>query len=190
MSIPLTCSGLFPRLNMPGSYYQSASHKIHDVTDQIGWCYEVPDIGTDQFLVSKGKWLGTTGLATCFAICSIGKTNLGTPVLGLCHKSSVVSVEHALQKLKNAMIDREGALKETIETYIVGGEQPSEDNEGTLEEENTILAMAEKENIQGVLFNVAQGEEDGLSVVLTPKNVYVSKNLLFPETEWDAGENL
>jgi hypothetical protein len=170
-------------------YYQSLTNKIRYITNEFCWFYKVPDIGMDRYLVSEGTPLGTGGLGPCFAVCSIGKTSFQTPILGLCHTSSVMPIKDVLHKLKDSMTAK-GAVRNTIETYVIGGEIPSEANDGTLEEEEEIKALAEQENIKGVLFNLAQGEEVPLNVVLTPENVYVSINNLFDSSPIDEGHRI
>lgn len=192
MSIAALERSTFNYLNIPGCGYYSLTNKIRYITNEFCWFYELPNIGLDGFMISDGKPLGTSGLTTCFAICSIGKTVHKASVLGLCHLNIVASGEFAdvLQKLKKEMVDR-GAARETIETYVIGGEAPSsEEHPGTIEFEKEMLDLAAQENIQGVLFNAAQAkgplDEEVLSVVLTPENVFVSKNLLFQSAEETA----
>ena len=153
----------------------------------------VRDIGMDRFLVSDGRPLGTTGVASCFAVCSIGKTVRNTPVLGLCHMSSAAPINPVLKRLKEEMADQKGAIVDSIKTYVVGGEAPSlMVPEGTLDEERDIRAVSVQEKIESVLFNqtLAEDENDSLNVVLTFSAVYVSKKPLFLQTREAAGISL
>jgi hypothetical protein len=171
----------------------ASSEKIRFVAEPAFRFENVPDIGMDRFLVSDGKPLGTSGLGPCFAVCSIGTTRLKTPVLGLCHTSSILSCSDVLQQLKNEMSVRNGALVETIKTYVIGGQGPSvESPTGSLNEERAILKIAESEKIEGVLFNQVRPDDDtdSLCVLLTPQVVYVSKKDLFPVTGEDDGMSI
>jgi hypothetical protein len=148
----------------------------------------VPDVAMDHYIVSNGSYLGTSGVGPCFAICSIGKTSSGTPVLGLCHRQSAPCT-FVVQKLKAEMVKQEHALPDTIKTYIVGGEAPSKESpEGGLGEEQEFLKISEAEKIEGVKFNQTTPEEEiALSVVVTPQRVVVSTNDLFPVTGKEDG---
>jgi hypothetical protein len=91
------------------------------------------------------------------------------------------------------MVTQEGAVMETIKTYIIGGEEPAEESpEGTLNDEREVLKIAASEKIEGVLFNQAEPDDDmeSLSVVLTPELIYVSKEDLFHVTGSDDGISL
>ncbi len=170
-----------------------ASKKIQQVVDGSVFFKNIPDIGMDRFLVSKGEPLGTCGLGPCFAVCCIGKTHIGTPVLALCHKSSLNPFRYVFQRIKCEMIDQEGAEEDTIESYVIGGQLPSEMSpEGTIAEEEEVTSMMVSEGIKEVLFNqtLAENEEDALSIVVTPEKVYVSNNPLFPEEGKDVGISL
>jgi hypothetical protein len=171
----------------------ASSKKINIMPKPPFQFWKVPDIGMDQFLVSKGTPLGTRGLGPCFAICSIGISRFGSPVLGLCHMSSCSTCRDVLQRLKAEMEHREAAVVETIKTYVVGGIGPSEESpEGTLNEESEILAIADSEKIEGVLFNQVKADDDmdSLRVVLTRDCVYVSKKDLFHVTGRDDGMSI
>lgn len=98
----------------------------------------------------------------------------------------IVDVLHIL---KDSMV-KKGADEDTIETYLIGGEMPSKYNEGTLDEEEQIKALAQRENIKGYLFNLAVGEDTGLDVLLTAEKIYVTTSCLFSQLDADAGKNL
>ena len=174
----------------------TSSRTIQYVVKKQIFFENIPDIGMDRFLVSRGDLLGTSGLASCFAVCSIGKTYLKTPVLGLCHVTCLSMgfrpFETILQFLKDEMI-KEEAEEKTIKTYVVGGQAQSEiEPEGTIPEEEQILATPFSKKVRGVLFNMTQAddEEDSLNVVLTPRKVYVSKNPLFAVSGQESGMKL
>ncbi len=171
----------------------ASSRKIQYVVKKQIYFDNIPDIGMDRFLVSRGDFLGTSGLASCFAVCAIGKTHLKTPVLGLCHVTCLLMgfmpFDAILRFLKDKMI-KEEAEKQTIKTYVVGGQVQSEmEPEGTILEEEQILTASVSEKVRGVLFNMTQAddEEDSLNVVLTPRKVYVSKQPLFAVSGHESG---
>jgi hypothetical protein len=107
----------------------------------------------DYLLVSNGQPIGTSGVATCFAICSIGTSNKGSPVLGLCHTSGLVPFKIVLRALKSAMVRQQGAIVNEIDTYVIGGQLPipQYDYPGTLATEQQILDMVKTERIKGGL---------------------------------------
>jgi hypothetical protein len=167
------------------------SEKIRRVVTESLLFGNIPDVGLDSYLITNGETLGTNGLACGFAICTIGKTLLGTPVLGLCNTTGINSFNFVLEKLKKEMVLQGGAQAETIETYVVGGYWGSREfPEGSIAEEKVILALAEKEKIMGVSFNLAEAddENDSLSVVVTSAGIIVSNDLLFPNGAVDAGK--
>ncbi len=177
----------------PGKPESLASKKIQYVVDGSVFFANVPDIGMDRFLVSKGESLGTCGVGTCFAVCLIGETRHNTPVLGLCHKSCLIPFSIAFQQVKDEMIYQDDAEEETIESYVVGGQAPSKTlPEGTLADEQEVTSMTDSARIREVLFNTTQtdDEEDSLSIVVTPEKVYVSKKMLFPPEGGDVGISL
>jgi hypothetical protein len=87
---------------------------------------------------------------------------------------------------------QKGAIRDTIKTYVIGGEPPSGDLPGNIPEEKEILAMADSEKIDGVLFNEADPTDDNaaLSVVLTKNCVFVGKKDLFPVTGEQVGRSI
>ena len=172
-----------------GTYSQSLDDRIRVIVKESCWFKNVPDIGMDRYLVSKGEPLATSGLGPCFAVCMIGKTSSRTDVLGLCHMSSFSPIQLVIPKLKDIMVQQEGAVRESIETYVVGGEIKSKGHPGTIREEREFLSLAERENIKGVLFNLSWDEE-GICVVLTPRNVLVSKKDLFQPTGEEEGSEI
>jgi hypothetical protein len=186
-------NGYVPGLMTPENSRLFTSAKIRYVATESVLFENIPDVGMDCYLVTNGETLGTNGLASCLAICTIGKTQLGTPVLGLCHTSGINPFNHVLAQLKKEMVLQGGARAETIETYVVGGEGPSvELPDGSIEEEKAILAMAETEKIMGVSFNLADAddEDDVLSVVVTSDEIIVSNDLLFTNGTEDAGRDM
>jgi hypothetical protein len=149
----------------------------------------IPDVGTDLYLVSTDGPLGTRGMGPAFAVCSIGKTASGDPVLGLCHRT-LFPCTFVVQKLKDEMVKQGNALPDTITTYVVGGEEPSEESpEGTIAEEIEFVEISEAEKIEGVLFNETTPGDDSssLSAVVTHEGVFVSHDDLFPVTAKEDG---
>lgn len=149
---------------------------------------ELADVDMDRFMVCIGfdKAVGTSGLGSCFAICARGLTAENTPVIALAHKSSMVAIRAVFYELKKEMV-KQGCVKNTIKTVVIGGESPSLDNpEGTIEEEREFFSLGAKQKTQEMLFNFARGEAESLSVVVTPGQIYVSKECLF-ESAPDLG---
>jgi hypothetical protein len=167
-----------------GSYYPIRTKKIRYLRNPSFMIPRIRDVGMDMFLVTKIGRLATSGVATCFAVCSIGKTRIGAPVLGLCHMSSLVRFDTVLHLLKNEMVRRKRAIRSTIRTYVIGGQGPSaEAPEGTRAAESLILSLAKRERIAGALFNLSNmdnGDDDGIDIVLTAKHIFVSKKAMFP----------
>jgi hypothetical protein len=179
------------RLEYPQALPLASCSKIQYLSKRSMWFNTVPDVGMDRFLVTDGSPIGTGGVGPCFVVCLIGKTKGNAPVLGLCHKSSILPFEDVHDFVKEEMVDQWSADESSITTYVVGGQPPSlMVPEGTLEEERDILALAAAKKVAGVLFNKtsADNEDEGLNVVLTPEKIYVSMEPLFPVTGKDAGE--
>jgi hypothetical protein len=166
-----------------------AQETIQRVADRAIFFEGAPDIGMDRFLVDTGRQsvLGTSGVGSCFATCLIGKTRAELPVIGLYHVSSwslaCAPFENIVGGVKSVMVHQGGAVQGTIKTYVVGGQAPSEiEPEGTVADEERILAVAESVGVEGVLFNLTRGDDemDAINVAVTPSNVYVSRDSLFP----------
>lgn len=169
----------------PEPIVRAVGSKIQYPCPSSIWFPSVPDIGMDRFLVTDGSPIGTRGVGSCFVLCMIGQTGTNSPVLGLCHKSSATDFLEIHDRLTDEMVCQGSAVSRTIATYVIGGEAPSKENEflgGSLEEEETIKALAPVLNIKEVLFNQTSGDNDtdSLAVVLTPENIFVSKRALFP----------
>jgi len=156
-----------------GFIYLSTTDKINIVAEKLRLQSPPPNVGMDRYLISETP-VGTNGLGVCFAICLIGKTK-SKPLLGMCHASSYYSFPKVLDLLKQKMKDQ-GA--ESIEIYVIGGETPSPFcKKGTIHDEEKIAGLADKDDeIAGVMFNLAEGERNPLSVVVTPEKIYVSKD--------------
>ena len=174
----------------PVNYDIFGSQQIRVITNEICWFYEMPDVGADEFMVLAGnEKVGTRRLGSSFEICMRGRTNGNVPVLGLRCTNHHTNIQKVLSDLKEEMI-KEGCRKNTIETFVIGGRPPSQEHpEGNIQEENEVLALKEKENIRGTLFNLAERQEETLSVVLTPEMIYVSKRGLYdpPDYSDNAG---
>ncbi len=172
--------------------------------DHSLWVDNIPDVGMDKYMVTKGTPMGTSGVGPCFAIICIGYafrkalrissnplrstrrvyTQIveKSPVYGLCHTSSLESFPKVLSLLKDEMVAQQKADRKTIRTYVVGGQNPSEEQpEGTLSEEAEILSLAKREKIKGALFNLTNGDDDldGIDVLLKDGKVFVSKKPMF-----------
>jgi len=151
--------------------------KIVDTPCSFG---ELPDVEEDKFMVIVGihAAVGTYGLGTCFAVCAGGQTLENIPVIALAHKTSCVAIRDVFHALKKEMV-RLGCVKSTIKTVVIGGESPSIDEPGCVEDQNEFLMRATKQKTREMLFNFARGEEESLSVVVTPEKIYVSKEYLY-----------
>ncbi len=170
--------------NSPEFMGLTTSNKIQVIKNGFYWFYQMPDIGMDKYGIAVGHdaKLGTTGVATCFAICLRGRTAENEPVLGLCHASPEHAspdhdIESIVNNLKNKM--RSQGCVSDVEVCIVGGCLETEDNpRGTFLEEANILNLAKQMNVQAVRFNLP-GYEQNVNVVLTPDQIYASKSQLF-----------
>ncbi len=183
-------------INLRGINFNSTIHAFFENVDS-GYIQtintphvfkELPDVDMDRFMVCVGfdKAVGTSGVGSCFAICARGLTAENTPVIALAHKSSIVAIRDVFHELKKEMV-KQGCVKNTIKTVVIGGESPTRDNpEGTIEEEREFFSLARKQKTQEMLFNFAKGEAESLSVVVTPAQIYVSKECLFESIE-DVG---
>ncbi len=140
---------------------------------------QIPFIEDDEFHIVRGhhKQLATGGVATCFAICARGRDQFNLPILGLFHTSSP-EIEYVLDKVLFKM-DKAGAPEDSVEIFVIGGTEPTNNAEGTLFEETEFVRLAKLMNIKELKFNLMKGETDSLDVVLTAKKIYVSKLELF-----------
>lgn len=164
---------------------QSTQFKEPRETD---WFYETQDVGMDEYVVQVGDQgrIGTKGLGPCIALCMKGKDAEETPVLGLFHASPATPIKSALDCLKVKMVE-EGCEPNTIEASAVGGFEPNESGPGTIEAEEDVMKLSKEYNVKGTLFNLVKGEEESLSVVVTPKDIYVSKKELYQPDENEKG---
>lgn len=159
------------------------------------WFQNIPDVGIDQMLTSRGDPIGTRSMGPCFAICAIGKTITQTPILGLCHSSNISDVHSVVQLLKDRMI-KEEPVGESIETYIIGGELPFTgpdeageiiEHPGSLEPEKEAMALLRLKKINGVFFNLIAPDDGDTCVVVTPEKIFVATKYLFdPKDEGDG----
>jgi hypothetical protein len=66
---------------------ETPAWRIHMVTKEFCWFYNMPDVGTDKWMILPGKTkVGTKGLGPCFTIAMRGLTTNNVPVLGLSHE--------------------------------------------------------------------------------------------------------
>lgn len=150
---------------------------------------DVPNVDMDKMLAAAGKAarLGTDSLSACFAFCSRGATAEGIPVIGLWHKTPLIQGDKVIKGLSvlTQLMQKLSCNPATIETFVVGGLGPDQNDDGSEDEERELINMAKRQNFKDMLFNYGT-EEEPLSVVLTPETVYVSKGSLF-ESEDYAG---
>lgn len=145
----------------------------------------VPNIDMDKMLVTCGrtKSLATDGLGAGMVFCARSFNYAGIPILGLWHKSSMseVSIRDGIEKLKEKMLQKGSDHHFPIEIFAIGGQipNPEDGTPGNLDEEAEILNLSHDANICGVKFNYSANEDEPLDVVLTPTNIYVSKQPLF-----------
>jgi hypothetical protein len=169
--------------------------KIH-YREDLPFCFNnLPDVGMDKFMVTNGTSMGTSGVGPCFAIISIGQTRLQTPVLGLCHMSSLSIFREVIDRLRDEMVHQQNADRETICTYVIGGNGPSKESpEGTLQEEAEILSIAKNgaERIKEIFFNLTNedNDEDSINIVANPGGILVSKKPMFLANLEGVGQGL
>ena len=142
------------------------------------WCYDLPDISMDRYtvVVSKDPVLGTSGLASCFAIGARGKTKDGTPCLGLAHTSHGLTSERVIEILKKKMCEK-GCLAKSIELFVAGGGRFDEGSTEEMEEE--IQSLAKKKGIVATALNLSSDEDETASALMTQNGMFWSKKRLF-----------
>ena len=143
------------------------------------WFDSVQPVGENKYqvIVSDDTPLGLWGLGPCLAVCGRGKTRESQSVLGLCHVNDSWTIRKIIAIVREAMITA-GSLPKTIEFFVIGGERATEDLSGTEKQVQETKEIAQEEKIIEGRFYYVSGDDDA-SVVLTPKAIYISKQLLF-----------
>lgn len=165
------------------TYIQPANQPIRGVQDVGMDCFKLID-------ATHGT-LGTSGVASCFCLCAVGKTHTLRTKLGLLHMSSLIEPKEGLKFLKSKMI-KSGCIKKELKLYIIGGQvnDPTDPDAGTLETAKALLKRAKKYNVMEVRVN-RSAPEQGLQVVLTANKLYYNmREILFPVDIEGVGESL
>ncbi|WP_199187050.1 XopAK family type III secretion system effector [Trinickia caryophylli] len=145
----------------------------------------IQDVDMDECVVINAARdgydaLGTTGVATCIAICAQGKNARGEPILGLCHYSGIQDAEEVLDCVKDMMAES-GVARPEI--FLVGGMISNAEDEGSFEMERDLLALRDRFDIKGAKLHVSMSDSDGepnsVNVVMTGNGVYFSEASLY-----------
>jgi len=161
------------------------------------WFNNVIDVDQDSVKVIEAdakQMVGTSGVATCIAVCALGKTLKDKLITGIAHFSSIVPSEGGLEKVQNEMI-KGGAVKNTIQMYLVGGQlinlKSREDDPGTIEDEEALLKLKKKFSIKGAILHRNFNNDQSLHVVVTPEGkVYYSTQKIFEGSSQSQGKSL
>lgn len=159
------------------------------------------DIDTDDVHVrvvsaKDCPYLGTSGVATCFAVAAIAKTPLDETYISLAHINLIPPKE----VLEGMMIEfrNNGFNKTDIEFYIVGGMLPFEglwgDTDSSFEKQKTFIDLSKEYNIKALKFNIVAGETGALTVIMTGdkllwtlrENVFDFKSDSFASSEYST----
>ncbi|CUI16126.1 Conserved hypothetical protein [Candidatus Protochlamydia naegleriophila] len=83
----------------------------------------IPDVGMEKILITSSfqhSCIGTTGLATCLAVCSRGRKADGEVLLAVAHLSCLDSPSDVVKYIFKQFLDA-GCWQPSIESYILGG---------------------------------------------------------------------
>lgn len=145
---------------------------------------DIPDVALDKYMIIDAEpsaenktcgLIGTSGVASCIAICMGGMTVNNRVKLALAHVQTNLP-ELTLSKLHTELL-REGCMANTIETYVLGGNLPDPELEfeyivGTDETESEYLNLRYKYNIKGVRLHHNVDGNHGMYIVFGPKGIY------------------
>lgn len=181
-----------PYLELEKEYEPLFRHSgIENVNSPDGPLPRLLDVPMDKVAILKVEneedALGTSGVATCIAICGRGTNPKGDTFLTLCHKSSVCDSRSALSIMHDLLGER-GCLFSNIEMFAIGGQWSNENNMGTINDEKDVLDHAESYQIKGVRLHLFPYESDGVEVVITKDNVRFSEKNIFDPIEISDAE--
>ncbi|MBA3237792.1 MAG: hypothetical protein H0T62_05495 [Parachlamydiaceae bacterium] len=136
------------------------------------------DFGMDTIEVVLSKdhpFIGTSGVATCIAVIGRGDGPHG-PCLALSHTSGCgLDPEETLKRMQKKMQSKDyGCRPETIKFYVIGGKLPLFDGScvlDSMDQERKFLSLAKQYNIVGAQFNLIDGEEGSLEIVVSADEI-------------------
>ena len=141
------------------------SQAVFEITEDI----DMDDENVFVVSVEECPYLGTSGLATCFAVASRGVTKEDEIYIGLAH-INLIPPKEVLEGMTRAL-RQEGCLENSIEFSIIGGMLPHReedgDNDTSFLRQKEFITLKDKYNIQSVYFNHIKGATGSLSVVMT-----------------------
>ncbi|MFT5318829.1 MAG: hypothetical protein ACI8RA_002098 [Chlamydiales bacterium] len=164
-----------------------ALERIVNPQRNFGYLLDVPMDTIAILKVETEKTaLGTTGVATCIALCARGKTASGDVYLALCHKSSLCSAETACFGISDSLMEQ-GCSEDSIEIFAVGGQFSENLAESTYLDEKELLELSAKYPLKGAHLHISPQGDYGVEVVLTSEEIcYSEENLFESIAEWDA----
>lgn len=133
--------------------------------------YDIEMDDEEVFVISINEYpyLGTSGLATCFAVTAKGETEDNEIYIGLAH-INLIPVKEVLEEMTKSF-RQNGCSEESIEFYIIGGMLPNDkplcDTYCAFDKEKEFIALKDEYNIKSVYFNHINDPETSLSVVMT-----------------------
>jgi hypothetical protein len=159
----------------------------------------MPDVGMDKILVvssKKCKYLGTSGVVYCHAVCGRGKTENGEFFLVLAH-ISLCDPSIVLKKMTEKL-RKLGCPASEHAFYIFGGALPAskEEDNSCLDNQQEFLSLSDKYPIKEVKFNMLTYKEqenvESYAIVFGEKGIYFKKGQLFNPVKGyeNAGKNL
>jgi hypothetical protein len=127
--------------------------------------------------------IGTKGLSTCIAICVRGQNACGDQILGLHHYSGCADAGQVFADIDNKMRSHGSPINKY---YLVGGMILSEESGmGSYQTEKELLSLRDRYDIRGAKLHPLEGEygpkgeENMISVVVSPEGIYFSKMNLY-----------
>lgn len=119
--------------------------------------------------VNQCPYLGTIGLATCFAVAAKGVTEDDEVFISLAH-INLISPREALEGMMRSFRQK-GCSANAVEFYIIGGMLPNEgiygDTDSSFDKQKEFISLKDEYNIKSVYFNHINDDEGSLSVVMT-----------------------
>lgn len=168
-----SCTSQFEQMKIENAELFQPSPNIREMDPQVVFSI-IYDIGMNEkdiFVVPVNEYpcLGTSGVASCFAVTARGETSNKEILIGLAHVESS-SAKQILEGMTKSFRQK-GCLEKSIEFYIIGGILPNEEPEGDTDSpfinEKEFIALKDEYNIKSVYFNHVKDSETSLSVVIT-----------------------
>ena len=96
------------------------------------------------------------------------------PLIGIAH-SAADDPEFVIDSIIFGFAEK-GGVATTLEIFVIGGVLPVESNPfGSMDEQLQLISLSKKHPIRGLMFNLIEGENSWLDVVVTPRGVYFKK---------------